>query len=46
MKLFVHLAELFVGDVGVDLGRGDVGVSEHHLDTTNIGAVGEEIGRK
>lgn len=46
MKLLVHFTELFVGDVGVDLGGGDIGVAEHHLHTADVGAIGEEIGRK
>jgi len=33
-----------VGDVGVDLGRADVGVAEHGLDAAEVGAVHEEVG--
>lgn len=33
-----------VGDVGVDLGGGDVGVAEHGLDGAEVGAVHEEVG--
>lgn len=33
-----------VGDVGVDLGGGDVGVAEHGLDGADVGAVHEEVG--
>ena len=39
-------AELVVGDVGVDLGGGNVGVAEHDLDGTDIGTVTEEISGK
>ena len=44
MKLFVNLAEVRVGDVGVDLSGGDVGVAEKGLDGAEIGAVHEEVG--
>ena len=33
-----------VGDVGVDLGGGDVGMAEHGLDGAEVGAVHEEVG--
>ena len=36
--------EVGVGDVGVDLGGGDVGVAEHGLDGADVGAVHEEVG--
>lgn len=39
----MNLPKLGVSDVGVYLGRGDVGVAEHNLDTTDVGAVLEEI---
>ena len=35
---------MLVGDVGVDLSGGDIGVAEESLDTAEVGAVGEEIG--
>ena len=35
-----------VGDVGVDLGGGDVGMAEHGLDGAEVGAVHEEVGSK
>lgn len=40
----MYLAEVGVGDVGIDLGGGDVGVAEHGLDGAKVGAVHEEIG--
>jgi len=40
MKIFMHIAELFVRNVGVDLGGGDIGVAEEGLDGANVGAVG------
>jgi len=36
----VDIAELFVRNVGVDLGGGDVGVAEKGLNGTDVGAVG------
>ena len=44
MKTFVNFAEMGVGDVGVNLGGGDVGVAEERLDGAKIGAVHEEVG--
>jgi hypothetical protein len=44
MKIFVDVAELLVGDVGVDLCGSDGGVAEHGLDAANVGAVEEEVG--
>ena len=35
---------MFLVHVGVDLGGGDVGVSEHLLDAAEVGAAGEEMG--
>ena len=39
MKTFVNFAELFVGNVGIDLGSGDRGVAKHRLDRTDVGAI-------
>lgn len=44
VELLMYLAEVGVGDVGVDLSGGDVGVAEHGLDGANVGAVHEEVG--
>ena len=46
MKLFVDVAEVFVGDVRVDLGCADVAVAEHCLDGTQVSAVRKQIGGK
>lgn len=46
MKFFVDFAQLFVSDVGVDLGGGNVGMTEHHLDTADVCTVGKEISRE
>ena len=43
MELFVNLAEVGVGDVGVNLGGGDVGVAEKSLDGAEVCAVHEEV---
>lgn len=32
MELFVDFFEMLIGDMGVDLSSGDVGVAEHTLD--------------
>lgn len=36
--------ELRVGQVGVDLGGRDIGVSEHRLDAAQISAVDQQVG--
>ena len=36
----MNIAELFVGDMGINLGGGDVGVAEKGLNGTDVGAVG------
>ncbi len=41
VEFVMHFFEMLVGDVGVDLGSGDVGVAEHGLDGTDVGAVHE-----
>lgn len=43
MKLFVHLVEPLVGDVGVNLRGGDGGVAEHLLDRTDVGTINEQL---
>lgn len=43
VEFFVDVAEVGVGDVGVDLGGGDVGVAEEALDGADVGAVHEEV---
>ena len=42
----MDVAKVFLIDVGVDLGRRDVGVAEQLLNNTEIGPVAEEVGRK
>jgi hypothetical protein len=41
MKFFVDVAEVAVGDMGVDLGGADIGVAKEGLDRTQISAVPE-----
>ena len=35
--------ESLIGHVSVNLGRGNGGVTEHRLDASNVGAVGQEV---
>lgn len=42
----VYLLEMLIGDVSVDLRRGDGSVSEHRLDASDIRSVCKEIGRE
>ena len=44
--LEVELAPPPVGDVGVELGRAQVGVAEHLLDAAQVGAALEQVGRE
>lgn len=46
MEPFVHVAEVLVGNVGINLSRGDVGVAQHALDATQIGTIHKQIGRE
>src|SRR2546421_3347505 len=46
MGLVVQLAPPPIGYVGVELGRGQVGVSEHLLDAAQVGPALEEVGRE
>ena len=42
--LLDHLGEAVGGDVGVDLGGGDVGVAEQGLHDAQVGAAFEQVG--
>lgn len=42
----MYFLEMFIGDMGVNLRRGDGRMSEHRLDAPDIRTVGEEIGRE
>lgn len=46
MELLVHVLEMRVGDVRIDLGGRDVGVAQQPLHTADVGAVHEQISRK
>ncbi len=43
MILFVHLAQLLVGDVGINLSCGNRSVSKHALNAANVSAVLQQI---
>ena len=43
VKISMRDLQLFVRHVGVDLGGGDVGVTEEGLDGAEVGAVGQQI---
>ena len=42
--MLVGVEEPFLGDVGVDLGRGQAAVAEQLLDAPEVGAAVEEVG--
>ena len=44
VEFLVYFFEVLVGNVGVNLGGGDVGVAEHGLHGADVGAVHEEVG--
>ena len=44
VRLEVGLATAPVGDVGVELGRRQIGVAEHLLDAAEVGAALEQVG--
>jgi len=39
MKFFMDVAEVAVGDMGVDLGSADVGVAQEGLDRAQVSAI-------
>lgn len=43
MKLLVGVTQSLVGDVGVDLGSGDIGVTEEHLNRAEVSAIAQKI---
>ena len=43
VETVVDFFEVGVGDVGVNLGSGDVGMAEHGLDRTQVGAIHEKV---
>lgn len=44
MELAMDGFESVLIDMGVDLGRGNIGMAEHFLDDAQIGAIAEEMG--
>ena len=46
MVLVVHPPQALFGDVGVDLGGGDRGVTQHLLQAPQVGPALEQVGRK
>ena len=46
VRLEVEVAAAAVGDVRVQLGRGEIGVPEHLLDAAQVGAPFEQVGRE
>lgn len=44
MELLMHLAQVRIGDVGVDLGRINRGVAKELLHAADISAVAEKVG--
>src|SRR3989304_9307375 len=46
VEFFVHVSQLFVGDMGINLGGGDVGMTKHYLNGTNISTIGKQISGK
>jgi len=44
VELAMDSFESVLIDVGVDLGRGNIGMAEHFLDDAQIGAIAEEMG--
>lgn len=39
MELLMHIPQLMVGDVGIDLRRGNVRMAEHLLHAPDVGAI-------
>ena len=46
MCLVVHLGQVLEVEVGVNLGRTDVRVAQHFLDTSEVAARLQQVGRK
>lgn len=44
VELFVDGAQVFMVDVGVDLGGADIGVAEHFLDAAQVSTSGKQVG--
>jgi hypothetical protein len=46
MMLLVNVLETFPGDMGINLGGGNIRMSQHRLYGTQIGAVIQQMGGK
>jgi hypothetical protein len=46
MELAVHTSKILTIHVGVDLRGGNIGVTEHLLHRTQVGAALQQMGRK
>ena len=46
VKSVVAFSQMSVGDMRVNLGRRNVGVTEHLLDAAHVGAILDEVSRK
>lgn len=46
MKGFKCLGQMALADVGIAIGRRDIGMPKHLLDDAQVGAVFQKVGRK
>lgn len=46
VEFFMNFFQPLLLDMGVDLGGGNVGMTEHHLNSPEIGTIGEKVGGK
>ena len=46
VKFFMDVEKLFIRDVGINLSGSNVGVTEHHLNRADIGAIGKQVSGK
>ena len=46
MYLLMQALEPLAGNVGIDLGGGEVGMPQHDLHTAQVGAVFQQVGGK
>ncbi len=46
MEFFVNFLELLISDMRINLGRGNICMTEHDLNRADIGSIREKISRK
>lgn len=46
VEVFVDFAQVFVGEVSIDLRGADIGVAQEHLHRAEVSAVLQEVGSK